>query len=439
MKKLQLIIYREFKSKVNNKSFLILTFLSPFLVIGMGILISYLSALNGKDVKEIVLVDQSTLQFKDVFLDNPTEKYLDFTDLGLEQSKKLVRQYKYSGLLYIPPISKDVKHLAESMEFFSADTPSLPFLSALESKIEERLKLHKLSLSGVGSKIISEAQFDVNLKQVNFSGEQSSKLGNGLRIGLGLSAGYLVMMFIVIYGNSVMRSVIEEKTSRIIEIVISSVKPFQLMLGKIVGNAMAGLLQFFIWGIMLLLFGLLARFFTEGGGFGIAPSSLVAASSIEMPAQNSEQSTLFLKEIVALPLLQMFVMFVFYFLGGFFLYSAIYAAIGAAVNSETDTQQFLLPVLIPLMLAVYVGIVSVVDAPHGPVATFFSIFPLTSSIVMLMRIPFGVPWWELVLSMALLLISFVGMVLFAAKIYRIGILMYGKKPSYKDLYKWLQY
>ena len=438
MKKLQLIIYREFKSKVNNKSFMILTFLSPFLVIGMGMLIHYLSALNGKDVKEIVLVDQSALKFKDVFLDNPTEKYLDFTDLGLEQSKDLVRQHKYSGLLYIPPISKGVKHLAESIEFFSEETPSLPFLSALESKIEERLKLHKLSLSGVTSKTISEAHFDVDLIQVNFSGEQSSKLGNGLRIGLGLGAGYLVMMFIIVYGNSVMRSVIEEKTSRIIEIVISSVKPFQLMLGKIVGNAMAGLLQFFIWGILLVLFGLLARFFTEGG-FGTTPSSLVAASNIEMPAQNSEQSTLILKEIAALPLFQMFVMFVFYFLGGFFFYSAIYAAIGAAVNSETDTQQFLLPVLLPLMLAVYVGIVSVVDAPHGPVATVFSILPFTSSIVMLMRIPFGVPWWELLLSMALLLISFVGMVLFAAKIYRIGILMYGKKPSYKDLYKWLQY
>ena len=438
MKKLQLIIYREFKSKVNNKSFVILTFLSPFLVIGMGMLIYYLSALNGKDVKEIVLVDQSALKFKDVFLDNPTEKYLDFTDLGLEQSKDLVRQHKYSGLLYIPPISKGVKHLAESIEFFSEETPSLPFLSALESKIEERLKLHKLSLSGVTSKTISEAHFDVDLIQVNFSGEQSSKLGNGLRIGLGLGAGYLVMMFIIVYGNSVMRSVIEEKTSRIIEIVISSVKPFQLMLGKIVGNAMAGLLQFFIWGILLVLFGLLARFFTEGG-FGTTPSSLVAASNIEMPAQNSEQSTLILKEIAALPLFQMFVMFVFYFLGGFFFYSAIYAAIGAAVNSETDTQQFLLPVLLPLMLAVYVGIVSVVDAPHGPVATVFSILPFTSSIVMLMRIPFGVPWWELLLSMALLLISFVGMVLFAAKIYRIGILMYGKKPSYKDLYKWLQY
>jgi len=438
MKKLQLIIYREFKSKVNNKSFVILTFLSPFLVIGMGMLIYYLSALNAKDVKEIVLVDQSALRFKDVFLDNPTEKYLDFTELGLEQSKELVRQHKYSGLLYIPPISKGVKHLAESMEFFSEETPSLPFLSALESKIEERLKLHKLSLSGVASKTISEAHFDVDLKQVNFSGEQSSKLGNGLRIVLGLGAGYLVMMFIVVYGNSVMRSVIEEKTSRIIEIVISSVKPFQLMLGKIVGNAMAGLLQFFIWGILLVLFGLLARFFTEGG-FGTAPSSLVAASSIEMPVQNSEQSTLILKEIAALPLFQMFVMFVFYFLGGFFFYSAIYAAIGAAVNSETDTQQFLLPVLLPLMLAVYVGIVSVADAPHGPVATVFSILPFTSSIVMLMRIPFGVPWWELLLSMALLLISFVGMVLFAAKIYRIGILMYGKKPSYKDLYKWLQY
>ncbi|MFC2110673.1 ABC transporter permease, partial [Bacteroidota bacterium] len=279
--------------------------------------------------------------------------------------------------------------------------------------------------------------FSVEIKQSNFSGEKSSKLGNGLKIGLGMGAGYLLMMFIVIYGNSVMRNVIEEKTSRIIEIIISSVKPFQLMLGKIIGNACAGLLQFFIWIILLLILGTVVSVF-----MGVELGSVPVLSEKNLLTENGakiQEITGLVSEILALPLLKMFVLFIFYFIGGFFLYSSIYAAIGAAVDSETDTQQFMLPVIMPLMLAIYIGFASVLSDPHGPVATIFSIIPFTSSIVMLMRIPFGVPWWELLVSLILLTLSFVGMVWFAAKIYRVGILMYGKKPTYKDLYKWLKY
>ncbi len=439
MEKLKLIIYREFISKVRNKSFVVLTFLSPFLMVGMGLTVFYLTKVNENHVKEIVIVDESSLFFKKDFSNTNSTKYIDLTDLGIEESKKQVEKNSYYGVLYIPSEKEGIEKLSNSIEFYSKDTPSLLLMESLEKVLENRLKFHKLKLLGIQEKTIKEARFNVAIKQSNFLGEESSKLGNGLKIGLGMGAGYLVMMFIIIYGNSVMRSVIEEKTSRIIEVIISSVKPFQLLLGKIIGNASAGLLQFFVWGILLVVFGGIVSFV-----FGVEMSSLSSTplatnGMMQIPSTETEQVTTILKEILGLPLLQMFVLFIFYFLGGFFLYSSIYAAIGAAVDSETDTQQFMLPVMIPLMLAVYVGFASVISDPHGPVAVVFSIIPLTSSIVMLMRIPFGVPWWELVLSMVLLVVSFFLIVGFAAKIYRIGILMYGKKPSYKDIYKWLKY
>jgi ABC-2 type transport system permease protein len=248
------------------------------------------------------------------------------------------------------------------------------------------------------------------------------------------------MMFVMIYGNSVMRSVIEEKTSRIVEIIVSSVKPFQLMLGKIIGNASAGLLQFLIWGILIFIITTVVSSI-----FGIDMAEMQTAKLPAEQLEAAKQATgmdkmqLIILEVLRLPILKMFVLFIFYFLGGYMLYSSMFAAIGAAVDNETDTQQFMLPIMLPLILGVYVGIATVINDPHGSIAVLFSHIPFTSPIVMLMRVPFGVSWYELVLSMTLLLITFVFMVWLAAKIYRVGILMYGKKPTYKDLYKWLKY
>jgi len=241
-------------------------------------------------------------------------------------------------------------------------------------------------------------------------------------------------MFIIIYGNMVMRSVIEEKTNRIIEIIISSVKPMQLMIGKILGTSLAGITQFAIW----IVFGSILLFVvTSIFGIDISNSSPVASTAIDMGTQDEIGKLII--DIVHLPLGKIVFCFLIYFIGGYFLYSSLYAAIGAAVDSETDTQQFMLPIIIPLMLGIYVGFFSVIDNPHGTVSTIFSYIPLTSPVVMLMRIPFGVAWWEIILSMAILICTIFLLIWVAAKIYRVGILMYGKKPSYKELYKWLRY
>ncbi len=437
MDKLKLIIKREFLAKVKNKSFIILTILSPLLMVGLFSLIVFLNEKNSEEIRTVAFVDELH-QLASIFDNSESTKYIDLTALGLEEARAKTKEFYY-GLLYIPQ-NDSLVDLSRGISFFSEDTPSLNLLSEIENKLEKKIRDLKIEQLHFDIDKIKETETNVDIVTENFSGEKSSKIGSLLRMAAGGGFGYLIFMFIIIYGTSVMRSVIEEKTSRIIEVIISSVKPFQLMLGKILGNALAGVLQFIIWAISagLILTAITYIFGIEAASSGSAMSKM----NPEMLQQVQETSTndlqLVLQEIKNLPILTMFFSFIIYFLGGYLIYSSIYAAIGAAVDSETDTQQFMMPVLMPLIIAIYVGF-SVIENPHGPIALGFSLFPLTSPIVMLMRIPFGVPWWQIVLSMFLLIITFIAIVWFAAKIYRVGILMYGKKPSYKELYKWLKY
>ena len=439
MSKLKLIIHREFIAKVRNKSFIMMTFLSPIIFVGMGFLIYFLTQKNDEKIKEIVYVDNSGMFSKEDFRDTKSIKYIDYSAFGIELTKKKVEDGNYYGALLIPK-QDSLELLAKSIEFYSKDSPGMSIMSSLENKIEQKIRNEKLNSFGIDLEKIKASKINTDIKMLNFSGEESSKLINGLKIGVGAISGYLLMMFVIIYGSSVMRSVIEEKTSRIIEIIVSSVKPFQLMLGKILGNASAGLLQFLIWGVIIFIISTVASSI-----FGV---DMVEMQSARIPAEQmdavkqataGDKGQLIIQEILKLPLLKMFVLFIFYFLGGFMLYSSLFAAVGAAVDNETDTQQFMLPIMMPLILGVYVGFATVINDPNGPTAVLFSHIPFTSPIVMLMRVPFGVSWTELLISMTLLLVTFVFMVWLAAKIYRVGILMYGKKPTYKDLYKWLKY
>lgn len=439
MSKLKLIIEREFIAKVRNKSFIVMTFLSPLIMVGMGFLVYFLMKKNNEKVKEIVYIDNSGLFSKEDFKDSKTVHYLDFTSKGIEDTKKKVEQGNYYGALIIPK-QDSLELLAKSIEFYSKDSPGMSVMNALENKIETKIRNQKLNDFGIDINKINASRIQSDIKMYNFSGEESSKLINGLKIGVGAIAGYFLMMFVMIYGTSVMRSVIEEKTSRIIEVIVSSVKPFQLMLGKIIGNASAGLLQFFIWGILIFILGTVV---TSLLGINMAEMQTANLSAEQLETAKNvaggDKMQVLIQEVLRLPLLKLFVLFIFYFLGGYMLYSSLFAAVGAAVDNETDTQQFMLPIMLPLILGVYVGFATVINDPHGPISVAFSHIPLTSPIVMLMRVPFGVTWTELAISMSLLLVTFMFMVWLAAKIYRVGILMYGKKTTYKDLHKWLKY
>lgn len=432
MHNLRLIITREYLSRVKNKSFVVMTFLSPLILVGMIVLIAYLAMLNQEGVKTIAVYDESNL-FKEIFEDTEEVNFTHLSEISLDDARKIVKEKDYYGLLYIPESIKSLK--AEGISFFSKESPGFSLIENLERKISQKLTNIKLTSSGIDMEKLKSAETMVVLDIQDFSGVHTSKISSYVKMFFGGAAGYLLMMFIIIYGNMVMRSVIEEKTNRIVEIIISSVKPVQLMLGKILGTSFAGITQFLIW---VFLGGILMVAASVIFGIDFMSVQTPQKQALEAAAAQTNMQQLVM-EIADLPLLSLIINFLIYFVGGYFLYSSIYAAIGAAVDSETDTQQFMFPIILPLMLGIYVGFFAVIENPHGSVSTIFSMIPLTSPIVMLMRIPFGVPLWELLLSIAILFLTIAGVIWFASKIYKIGILMYGKKPSYKDLYKWLKY
>ncbi|MGY5353778.1 ABC transporter permease [Wenyingzhuangia sp. IMCC45467] len=411
MHKLLLIIQREFITKVRSKAYLVLIFLSPILMIGMFAAIFYFAGKESKDnYKKVSLLAITTPEIAlDIQKENPNIILEIGNAISFKQAKTLVNDNDYDGLVYANP-------LANIMEIYGDD--KIP-LHSLETILEKHWVLQQLKSNGVNTKIIKQATEEIPIHYTK-KDDSEATIKKWVKGTVAIGTGYLIMMFVIIYGNSVMRSIIEEKNSRVVEIMVCTVKPFQLMLGKIIGNALAGILQFLIWGILLLGgLALLEIYFPSIGG-------------------NSAKVDQIFSIIWQINYTEIFIGFILFFLSGYFLYSAFYAAVGAAVSSETDTQQFVHPILLPLMFAVYIGIVTVVNGnPSGSTATLFSFIPFTSPIVMLMRIPFGVPAWQIILSLALLLVSFITTVYIASKIYRIGILTYGNKPNMKQLVKWM--
>ena len=436
MNHLPLIIKREYLTKVRNKSFILMTFLSPLIMIGLFFFVGYLSNVNNDTVRTIYVLDETSF-LSETLKTNDQTIYTHLSDLDVETAKTLANQEEAYGLLYIP--NSSLETVSDAIKFYSEESPSLSVISSLESKIENKLSELKLQNDGVDLALIKASKTSVEINQETFEGVKTSKVGSIIKLIFGGAAGYLLFMFIIIYGNMIMRSVIEEKTSRIIEVIISSVKPIQLMLGKIIGTSLAGITQFAIW----LLLGAV-MFVAASAIFGVdmsqtqTPQQEMVNQALSNP-ESTDKFQMMVGEISALPLGNLVVAFILFFIGGYLLYSSLYAAIGAAVDNETDTQQFMLPVLMPLILAVYVGVFTVIEDPHGTVSTVFSFIPFTSPVVMLMRIPFGVPLWQQLVSLLILIATFIFTVWFAAKIYRVGILMYGKKPTYKELFKWLKY
>jgi len=429
-----LIIKREFIAKVRNKSFIVMTFLSPLLFVGIAFFVGYLSSMKA-DVKVVAIHDETGL-FVNEFKNSEEYKYVDLSPIDLKIIKDSLIKESYEGLIYIPKTTNN-KALENKIQYISNDSPSITFIEDIQDVIAKKITTQNFQTAKLDTLAIKNAEAKVNIELKKATGEDSLKGLNEIKIAIGGAFGYLIMMFIIIYGNMVMRSVIEEKTNRIVEIIISSVKPYQLMMGKIIGTSLAGILQFFIWAIIGLTLMFSASIFF---GINATPTAKIPPEMLHSAQQEfAGTAQMYIKELWNLPIATILISFVIYFIGGYFLYSSFYAAIGAAVDNETDSQQFLLPIIMPLVLGVYIGFFTVINDPHGTVATVFSMIPLTSPIVMLMRIPFGVPWWQISISISILFGTFFFVVWFAAKIYRVGILMYGKKPTWRELYKWLKY
>lgn len=434
MGKIGLIIEREYLNKVKNKAFILTTFLTPLIIVGFSLFIGYLVSVNNDTVKNISVVDQSGY-FTNSLNNSDDLNFHFINDFDLEEAKLISKTKSDYGLLFIPYYD-DLNQIADSIMFISEDAPSIGVISRIEGKIERLLTNKNFEKVGLDIEKINKSKININLYQESFEGEETTKMDGIMKLAFGMILGMLLYIFIFAYGSMIMMSVIEEKTSRIMEIMISSVKPFQLMMGKILGTSLAGLTQFLVWTILIMMFSYLMSAI-----FGIETSTqnsellLSSSGNVSM----NEEALNMISSFINLPLTNIFIAFLIYFIGGYLLYASLFAAIGAAVDNQTDAQQFVMPITIILILALYVGIFTVPEDPNGTVAIIFSYIPFTSPVVMLMRIPNGVPIYEQIISIIILYLTFTLCIWVAAKIYRVGILMYGKKPSYKELIKWLKY
>lgn len=444
MNKIFIIIKREYLSRVKKRSFLILTFLTPVLIAGIYAFMIWMMLKDDTEKRTIAVINESELVQPVKSKDFTSFKYL--TNTSFEDAKSQMDEKGYYAILVIP----ENIHESKTAELFSYKQVTMEVKSEAGSQIRGHIEGIKRS------KIIAQANMPdleeklaatrtpISMKTIKFGeGGEVKQSSTEIAMAIGFISSFIIYMFIFLYGVQVMRGVIEEKSNRIVEVIISSVKPFQLMMGKIVGVAMVGLTQFIMW---VILSGIIITIGTAVVLPGVDLDSIKQAQTIaELPAGASSLNPDQFK--MAQELLGTFDLpyvagilaaFVFFFLGGYLLYSALFAAVGSAVDNETETQQFMLPITIPLILAMYIGF-AVARNPEGSMAFWGSIIPLTSPIVMLVRIPYGVPDWELALSMTLLIGTFLFVTWIAAKIYRTGILMYGKKVSYKEIWKWLRY
>jgi ABC-2 type transport system permease protein len=431
MNKIILIIQREFLNRVQKKSFLIATILIPLIfpaIIGLLVFIAKEQKKNA-DKEVIHYIDESNL-----FVPDSTKYRFKPFQGSLDDAKKAYRESDDFGLLYIPPLELSKP---EGITLYTKITPSIDDIGSIENLFETRIKDLKMQKLNIDQKLLDSLKTSVNIHTVNFSESGQEKSSNSaILFGIGMAGGILMYMFIFIYGAQIMQGIIEEKTSKVVEVIVSSVKPFQLMMGKIIGLASVGLLQFTIWIVLMstLTFGVL-------GYFGIDPPQQQAMQQMSgtMAAQQeamSPQMTKIIGEFFTLPWGYILFNFLFYFLGGYLLYGALFAAVGSSVDSPAEAQQFMFPITIPMLISYMSLFMFILNDPHGTVSIWLSIIPFTSPIAMMGRIGFGVPFWQLALSMILLIGGFILTTWVAGRIYRVGILMSGTKVNYKVLAKW---
>ncbi len=441
MKNILLIIQREYLTRVRKKSFIVMTILGPVLIglLYAGIIWAAISSINQKKIE---VLDQSG-HFRDKFKNSSSYVY-EYKTGSLDSLKNNLKKSGADALVYIPA---NVFNQPGSVKIYSEKGVSLEVQSRIESEIENEIENIKLTEAGITRSTLENAKVKVSAETISLkAGEEKKSSATAASVIGGISA-FLIYMAVFIYGAQVMRSITEEKTSRIVEVLISSVKPFQLMIGKIVGVALVGLTQFGLWIILT------AAIFTVGGRIVAdkvqkAPEALTEMQMSNMPSEAREavknQSAVskampdIMGAVSTLPVGTILLCFILYFIGGYLLYSSLFGAVGSAVDSETDTQQFMMPITIPIIASFAIAQIVIRD-PYSPLAVWASMIPFTSPIIMMVRIPFGVPAWQIILSVALLIAGFIFTTWLASRIYRVGILMYGKKITWKELGKWLFY
>ncbi|MDR1652594.1 MAG: ABC transporter permease [Prevotellaceae bacterium] len=438
MSKIGIIIGREYKTRVMKKSFIFITLITPVLMALLMLAPTLIMTLGDSSSRNITVIDQTGIYAKAL---TDSEKYhFIFANQSPDEIRAATKNSDaLTALLVITDTLAKNPKAAALFSHKQIDIDTKSYITDLLDDFTEKEKLSAYNIPNIKQIIEdSKANIDIQTKVWSDSGEE--KAGSSeLALILGMVIAMLIFMFIMTYGSQVMTGVIQEKTSRIVEVIVSSAKPFELMMGKIVGVALVGLTQMFIWGVFVSLL--------YGAGVALLSPQLLHSPDIAATMGNAEQIaeasanpmvSEFIGALQSVNFLQIGVLLIVYFLGGYLLYASFFAAMGSAVDSETDTQQFTLPITMPMLFAMYAGIYAS-QHPDSALAFWGSIIPFTSPVVMMARLPFGVDIWQIALSVGLLALSFVASTWLAAKIYRTGILMYGKKPSWKELYKWLKY
>jgi ABC-2 type transport system permease protein len=432
MKKIFLIIEREYLSRVKKKTFLIMTLVGPLLFAAISVVPAWL-ALRNKSQNVVSVIDQSGL-FNGKLQSNK-ETIFRF-DGALEESEKSRIKSSDDHQMLLVIGQTDGKTVPE-IRLFGSGNPSLDLVESIENQMAAELKNIQLKQAGIDPALVEtiNPKVDINTTVLSAEGEKEGSSSAATIIGFG--GGFLIYIFIFLYGSQVMTGVMEEKTNRVVEIIISSVKPFQLMMGKITGVALVGLTQFLLWAALTYVISTVASTAFLKNQDPQKITREMASTDQEKAAEKLDKTGI-LKELGSVNIPFIFSCFLFFFLGGYLLYSALFAAVGAAVDNQQDAQQFMLPITIPVILSIIVGQFIIKD-PNSTLAFWFSVIPFTSPIVMMMRIPFEPPVWQIAVSMVCLIAGFLGTTWLAGKIYRVGILMYGKKVTYRELWKWMWY
>lgn len=437
MSKIGLIIKREYLRRVSKKSFILLTFLTPFLFAALVFVPLWLSSIKGDEVHTIAILD-STGKYVPLFEDTETYRFIHS-----DQSMDTYKQIPDKEIFAFLTITEDLLENPKAATLYSKKQIPGELSRLVNMTLKKQIESDKLATFNIPNlkEIIKESKINFNIQTIKWGDDGSEKQSSSVVASItGVIFTMLIYMFIMIYGAMVMQGVMEEKTNRIIEIMISSVKPFDLMMGKIIGIGFVGLTQVFLWAVMTFILITGGTFFLGGGMESeILQSSMALNTTPNMTAIAAQQpGNEWIEMLHTINFTEIGILFIAYFIGGYLLYSSLFAAIGSAVDGQEDTQQFMIPVTLLLVFALYAGIYSM-ENPDGPLAFWCSMIPFTSPIVMMVRMPFEVPLWEITLSITLLFLTAVGLTWISSKIYRVGILMYGKKPSIKEIFKWINY
>lgn len=450
MNKTFIIIKREYVTRVRKKSFIIMTILAPILMAALIIGPTLVMMNQQQDYKKIAVIEEGSDLFKGVIRNTKNLEFDYLENVKVNDLKHSFEKAGYYGILYLSP---ELINTPNAIQLISKKQPPIGLLDHIEKSLEKEIERQKLMAYNIENldEIMKnvETKVSIQTKKIADSGEVE-ETSTGIAMALAYLGGFLMYMLVFLFGSQVMRGVIEEKTSRVVEVIISSVRPVQLMMGKIIGIALVGLTQFLIWVFLTIaIAGVLKSTVIQKTNIAevtqnVSKNLMSTDKNAEAVLQQSEMnpkmeefSRLF-ESAMNQPWLLIILSFIFYFITGYLLYASIFAAIGSAVDNETETQQFMLPVTIPIIIALMVAM-GTMQNPESSLSFWCSLIPLTSPVVMVARLPFGVPYWQLAVSMILMIITFIAFVWMAAKVYRTGILMYGKKTSWKEMWKWLKY